>query len=116
MITANGDVISAAEEHRRNADLDSLGLGLAEASPTGTKSQPTWPLMANSVGRAYCTGRAPVAIWLPISTPMTCAIGRARPEDRRQERQRDTGLIATSPNRLVASGASRLPIDLATPV
>ncbi len=81
--------------------------------PTGTKSQPTCTLMANSAGRAKAGDIAPAPIWVPIITPMTCEMAAPGPSTGERNGMPQMSDSSTSPHSEFASGvrawAIRLP-------
>ena len=70
------------------------------------KSQPTWPSIANSVGRAYRTGKAPAPIWVPISTPTTWAMAAPGPRIGESTGIATMKLSSSNPSGLLASGVT----------
>ena len=71
IMTAKGPVICL---DKRNAGVPISmvsGSALCIESPTGTKSAPTWTLIANNAGKAKTGLIIPAPIFVPIKIPIT---------------------------------------------
>ena len=84
--------------------------------PTGTKSPPTWPSIANRAGRAYLAGIAPTANCAPRSVPTICAITAPGPRIGDRNGSEQMKQITSIPGSDPARGAIVLAITLPSPL